>query len=432
MLEYDAVVVGAGALGLSTALNIKKNRPTDTVLVIDRMNGPGYGNTGKSWACFRDFFSSSTNRAIAGTSIEFYKHVQEDLGIDLQMKWIGYLFLYNMEDYEKREKILGDMAKEGVEYQVYERHELAKKLDMNFEPHSEGSQLVGLVNIDIGVMARKAGSMDSDSLVKFYESAFLRLGGSVQYNTWAQKILIEPKKQLGFPDEPYYWQDSRVSGIQTQRGIIKAKKTIIAAGVWASEILDPVGIDDHAKPEKKPVFVVGADTPRLKALLTTKGLNSENCMPLLFIYCLPHAGVYCPLLPKVREDSFWVLPVSKFIRKFELKDEPKADKRLYEFGINWILPEYFPQFANAKIRNSWVGHYQLNTFDGTAVVFETNDCIMVGAASGSGLTKSDAIGRIAAGIYADEEYVELYGGDKFKVSDLGIEHRKVEYEEWVL
>ncbi len=432
MLEYDAVVVGAGVLGLSTAFHIKKKRPKDTVLVVDRMSGPGQGNTGKSWAGFRNFFSSSTNRVLADSSIEFYKHVQEDLGIDLQMKWIGYLFLFNREDYEKREKILKDMAKKGVEYQIYEVAELSKRLNMNFKPRSEGARTVGLVDIDVGVMATKAGIMDADSIVRFYESEFLRLGGKVQYETKVQKIIIEPKKPLGFPDEPYFWQDSKVSGVQTDKGIIKAKKTIVAAGVWASEILDPIGIDAHSRPQKKYTFVVGADTESLKALLNTKGLNPENCMPHIIINCLPHLGVTVMFIPRVRENSFWITVDVKFMNKFELKDEPRADMKIYEYGINWILPEYFPPFADAKVKNSWVGQYELNTFDLQPVITQTANLIMVGAASGSGVMKADAIGRIAASLYADEDYAELYGGSKFKVSDLGIKHRNVEYEEWLL
>ena len=50
--------------------------------------------------------------------------------------------------------------------------------------------------------------------------------------------------------------------------------------------------------------------------------------------------------------------------------------------------------------------------------------IYVGSATGYGLTKSDALGRTVAALYADEEEAELFGGLHIKVSDLGIEERK--------
>lgn len=61
MAEYDAVVVGAGLLGLSTAYYIKKMNPTNRILVVDKMGAAGQGNTAKSAAMFRSFFYSRTN-----------------------------------------------------------------------------------------------------------------------------------------------------------------------------------------------------------------------------------------------------------------------------------------------------------------------------------------------------------------------------------
>ena len=87
-MEYDAIIVGAGLFGLSTAYHIKELRPEDKVLLLERLSGPGQGNTAKSAAMFRAFFYSRTNLALADSSIEFYKHVQEDLGFDLKMKWL--------------------------------------------------------------------------------------------------------------------------------------------------------------------------------------------------------------------------------------------------------------------------------------------------------------------------------------------------------
>lgn len=432
MLNYDTIVVGAGIIGLSTAFHIKRRNPQDRVLVIDKRSGPGQGNTAKSWAGFRNFFSSTTNLALAGSGIQFYRHVQEDLGVDLQMRWIGYLFLYSRTDYQKKMEILEGMAKRGAEYCVYEGNEITGRLGMNRKPRSEASQLMGLSDIDLGLFVPKAGTLDSDSLTKFYESEFTKLGGEIQYNTLAKSIIVEPKKPLGFPGEPYFWQDSRAGGVDTDKGTIKAKKTVVATGAWASELLDPIGIDAYSKPLKRNVFVIGADTQQLRGLLRAKGFSSQDCMPLTFVDCLPDAGVSFHILPRPKEDGFWASCTSPFVREFRLENEPMANKKVYEFGINWILPEYFPQFSNSRIRNSWGGQYEFNSLDGQPVIFEVNDLIVVGAASGSGLQKADAMGRIASSVYANEEYAELYGGEKVKVGDLSISHRKIDPETFVL
>jgi len=53
MVEYDAVIVGAGILGLSTAYHIKNRHPNTQVLVVDKLNAAGQANTAKSSGAFR-------------------------------------------------------------------------------------------------------------------------------------------------------------------------------------------------------------------------------------------------------------------------------------------------------------------------------------------------------------------------------------------
>jgi hypothetical protein len=46
--------------------------------------------------------------------------------------------------------------------------------------------------------------------------------------------------------------------------------------------------------------------------------------------------------------------------------------------------------------------------------------------------KGDAVGRIAAALYAEEEYALLYGEKDFKISDLGLKQRNVEPEKLII
>jgi len=46
--------------------------------------------------------------------------------------------------------------------------------------------------------------------------------------------------------------------------------------------------------------------------------------------------------------------------------------------------------------------------------------------------KADAIGRIVDALYQKKGEAELYGDVKFKVSDLGVEKRNVENEEFTI
>ncbi|MDT7889832.1 MAG: FAD-dependent oxidoreductase, partial [Desulfurococcales archaeon] len=79
---FDYVIVGAGVVGLSTAYHIKRLSPDSRILVADRAHAPGSGDSGRSAAAFRAFFTNNVNLLLSNSSIEFYKSVEAS-GYDL-------------------------------------------------------------------------------------------------------------------------------------------------------------------------------------------------------------------------------------------------------------------------------------------------------------------------------------------------------------
>jgi glycine/D-amino acid oxidase-like deaminating enzyme len=428
MAEYDAVVVGAGILGLSTAYHIKKEHPNTEILVIDKLSAAGQGNTAKSAGAFRCLFYSRTNFTLADSSVEFYRHLQDGLGVNLKLRWAGYLWFFDEESYKQMQPVLKDLAGKGFEYKEYDGNELAEKLGIQTSlTGDEETRLMGLANVHKGVFIPKAGFIDVDSLVKFYESEFVKMGGKIQYGTEVKNIVVEPREPLGIPGEPFFWQDSRAVGVNTNRGMIRAKKTIVAAGAWTPSLLDPLGVECYIKPKKRQIFSLKAKTDVLKKLLWIKDFSPVGCLPFTI---LPKPSVY--LRPALEEDAFWLSYGDEFPRAFQLEEDPQPEENFYRYGIYQVLVKYFPQFKNCQPFSAFAGLYAINTLDGQPIIFEENNLIVVGGASGSGIMKADAIGRIAAALYRGEEYAVLYGDRRFKVSDLGIKNRHVEPEKLVI
>ncbi len=428
MTEYDALIVGAGIIGLSTAFHLKSRNPELNILVVDRLGAAGQGSTAKSAAAFRCLFHSRTNFALANSSAEFYKHVQDDLGFDLKLKWAGYLWMFDEDGYRKTLPVLKDLAERGFKYTEYDEDELAKKLGMhtNFV-NDEEAKTMGLGNVHKGIVIPKAGLIDVDSLVKFYESEFLKLGGKIQYNTAVREIIVEPRQPFGIPGEPYFWQDATITGVNTNKGPVKAKKTIIATGAWASQLLDPLGIECFIKAKKRQVFSIKAKSDALKKLLFNKEFTNAGCLPFTI---LPRPSAY--IRPAPEEDALWLAYADEFPRAFKIEDEPEPEENYYKFGLYQVMVKYFPQLTDCQPFSAFAGLYEINTIDGQPLVFEENGLMIVGGASGSGILKADAIGRIATSLYRGEEYVLLYGDKKFKVSDLGLKNRNIEPEKLVI
>jgi FAD-dependent oxidoreductase domain-containing protein 1 len=428
MVEYDAVIVGAGILGLSTAYHIKKEYPQAEILLIDRQGAAGQANTAKSAGAFRCLFYSPTNFTLADSSAEFYRHLQDDLGVNLKLRWAGYLWFFDEEGYRQTHPVLKNLARKGLEYKEYDGHELAEKLDVQINlDNDEEARLMGLTNVYKGVFIPKAGLIDVDSLVKFYESEFVKLNGKIRYNTEVKNIAVEPREPLGVPDEPFFWQDSRAVGVNTDQGMIRAKKTIVAAGGWIPTLLDPLGIECYIKSKKRQIFSVKAKTDALKKLLWTKDFSPAGCLPFTI---LPGPSVY--FKPALEEDAFWLSYGDEFPRAFKLEEDPQPEENFYQYGIYQVLVKYFPQFKDCQPFSAFAGLYAFNTLDGQPVIFEKNDLIVVGGASGSGIMKADAIGRIVTALYRGEEYAVLHADRKLKVSDLGLKNRRVEPERLVI
>ena len=123
--HLDVLVVGAGVIGLSAAYHIKEANPDLSVLVIDGKSSPAQGDTAKSMAGVRDTFTSEVNRLLAGSSIDFYKHVQAELGFNLNLELVGYLWLLTESEFREFESIKPMMQQEGVRFRILEREDLS-------------------------------------------------------------------------------------------------------------------------------------------------------------------------------------------------------------------------------------------------------------------------------------------------------------------
>ena len=427
-MECDILVIGAGIMGFSTAYYMKKHNPSKKIVVIDKLGGPGQGNSAKSEGGFRNVFTSETNFLLADSTIDWFKHMEEELGHDLKVHFIGYLWLFSESQFETNKPALNAMKERGVELQVFSREDLQTKIPglvTDFSDMEEEAELLGLENIDYGVFGRKCGSIDADALVRAYEAEFVKLGGEVKYNTEAKKLILKPEEELGIPGEPMVWQKSQVIGAETTKGEIIADTTVVAAGVWSHILLDPIGMESFQRPKKRQLFAF--KDPKLDNVMKVNDLSEDNALPLTV---LPKAGIF--LKAELSEGSIWLGCADRLGRKFELEEDPQPEEDYYSNNIYHALVMYFPDFADVRPMNSWAGQYAINSLDETPVIYKDSKVLYIGAASGSGIMKCDALARIASSLYYDEEYAELYGGRKFRVSDLGVHKRKVGHEEFVI
>ena len=427
MEKQDIVVIGAGIIGLATAYHIMMENPGKKILVLEKSGTCGQGNTAKSAGAYRNVFCSKTNLLLADTSIEFYTHIQRDLKQDIGMEMSGYLWLMSPSQFERNKIAFDRMQKNDVALRFVEPKDIQKILpEFELNPHDEESQTMHLETIEKGIFGPKCGFMDADKLTRFYEQNFKKNGGKIIYNTKVEKLLLEPREKLGLEIEPLIWQDVDVVGVKPQNAHeIRADKIVVATNSWTPFLLDPIGIDCMIKSVKRQMFVLGG--PKITPLLNIDGFNEMKILPFTI---LPKASVYIRM--NRSEKSAWISGDESFGAHYQFEEEPKAHDDYYNYNIYQILRKYVPLFEGLKPTNKWAGLYDMNTVDANPYIFEDHNVISAVGTSGSGIMKADAVGRIAAALYAGKEYADLYGGKKFKVSDLGIHQRNVEKEKFIL
>jgi len=406
-MNFDFIIIGAGVIGSSTAYFLKKALPSCKILLIDRNHTAGAGNTAKSAALYRNFFSSGTNRMLAASSIKYYL----ELGDKVQLDPIGYLWLFSEEQWETSQKGIGQLDMKKDEFEVLDRAGIMNILRVNQQAKGPFS------DFHSGVYCHLCGSLSAMALARHYTSEFISLGGEISFDTDIKSFLLSGKDSCYAP-----WDDVLANAIIDQRGnTYNATQFIITTGAWTHELLAPVGIASGILPKKRQLFVLDIKDPAQLFV----DMNPVKKPAII----LPAGGVYIkPILDK----NILIVGCADELGQPFMMSDPEPDPRYFHNAIEPVLNHYFPKLADYKLSLKWAGYYDYHWPDMTPVIESVANITWVGGTSGSGIMKADAVGRIAAARLQGHKEAVLADGTRFKVSRLSLRERDVEKEELVI
>ncbi len=429
--KFDYIVVGAGLLGLSSAYYLKKFMPDKTVKVVEKESTYSQGNSGRSVAGYRDLFSTEVNFKLAEASIGFYRHIQNDLGYDIDMRYVGYLFLMSSRKYKAMKHIIENMQKR-TRIRILTKKEIAKIDPLIPNPQGREAELLELEPMDFGILGQNCGVLEVDKLSKFYYDSCRDLGVEFSFGTEVTNVKITPLNSIGYPGEPFLWQKKKISGIETNKSMLIADRVIFATGAWTGKLLDSIGVDSHIRVKKRFVYQIGGSVVR-NIVNSSYGLNNESIFPLVV---LPSYGIY--LRPHPPSGTFWVTTSGttsdqEIGKTFSYEPPEKIeyidpDQEYFVTNILPVIREYLKGFDDIKITGRWTGYYSLSTQDKTPYIFPFLNGIVATGGSGAGLMKADSIGRIVASIVSGKKRTTLFNGSIITNSNLGMEDRNVGIE----
>ncbi len=233
----DAVIVGGGVMGVSTAYHLARRGIGDVVL-LERESYLGQMSTGQCAGGIRHQFSSEVNIRLSIESIRMMERFPDELGQDVGLKFCGYLFLLTRDE---------QLATFRENVALQHRMDIATRwLDTN-----ECADLVPELDMDgvlAGTIHDRDGLADPSGVVQGYAAGSRREGVTILTDTEVTGIRIE---------------DGRIRAVETPHGTIHTPVVVNACGAWAPQLGQMAGVNIPISPIRRQV-VVSAAIPGLR------------------------------------------------------------------------------------------------------------------------------------------------------------------------
>jgi sarcosine oxidase subunit beta len=362
----EVVIIGGGAVGLSTAYHLAKLGVRDVVLL--EKDTLGEGSTGRCAGGARVDFSTAVNIGFSLLALAKLEAFAEELGVDPQFRRVGYLMLAT-----------SDLALTQLRQNrpLYEQYGIA----VDFLEPQEVQKCWPYINTEDvrgATFCACDGYLGPHEVVQGYAIGARRLGVRILQHTPAIDVLVE---------------HGRVQGVRTPQGTIATRTVLNAAGPYAAVVGRMVGIDIPVKPLRRQVFISGP-VPELPDAI-------PQVIDLAYGTTYRREGAGCMLYgPQDKEPSFntavdWEATVWA---------SERAAHRL-------------PAMAEASIVRGWAGLYEISP-DNHAIIGPVpgvEGFVLANGFSGHGFMHSPATGQVVA------EYIVHGAAQTIDITPLALE-----------
>lgn len=224
----EVVVIGGGVIGSSVAYYLAKKGLK--VIVIEKNQGLCFGASGANLAGLVIQNFESPLLEFVRESIKMYGNLSEEIGYNIEYERLGCLLVIDDEDqYPNAVKHVESMRTKGINVQLLEGNEIRK-----LEPVL-GEDLIA------GMEDWEGGMVNPFKVTYGFARAAAKLGTSFLLSTEVRKIETNKKE--------------KIISVDTDRGKIETDFVVNAAGAWASEIGEMLGISIPIRPLRGQAIV---------------------------------------------------------------------------------------------------------------------------------------------------------------------------------
>ncbi|AWB93991.1 sarcosine oxidase subunit beta [Aeromicrobium chenweiae] len=342
----DVVVIGGGVMGLSTAYHLAR-AGVERVVLLER-GALGEGSTCKAAGGVRALFSDEINIRLGQHSLETFERFGAEFDQEIDLHQVGYLLLASDDDslaaFERNADLMTALGLEAHTVDVAEAARLSPLISTD-----------GLVG---GLYSPRDGHCTPEAVVLGYARAARRAGVTILTGTAATGIDVE---------------DSAVTAVRTDAGVISTPSVVCAAGAWSREVAAWAGEMLPIEPLRRQIVVTEP----------VEGLDPGTPFTIDFSSSFYFHGEGRGLLMGAPERSdAW---------GFDQSRDPDWLEDLAE-----CMERRVPSLADIGLQSGWAGLYEM-TPDHNAVIGRSDvvkGFLYAAGFSGHGFLMGPAVGEV--------------------------------------
>ena len=218
--EYDVVIIGGGGHGLSTAYYLAKNHGIRNVAVLEK-GYLGGGNVGRNTTIVRANYFLPGNSEFYSHSLKLWEGLEQDLNYNTMLSQRGQIALFHSDGQRDAAIRRGNsIVNQGDEAELLSLAQLKKMV-----PYLDYEQQ--RFPIHGALLSRRSGTARHDAVAWGYARGASERGVDLVQNCEVTGIDIEGGK---------------VTGVQTTRGAIRAKKVAMIVAGRSSQVAAMAGM----------------------------------------------------------------------------------------------------------------------------------------------------------------------------------------------
>jgi len=360
---FDAIIIGAGIMGASTAYQLAQRGLRIALLEKDSI---GAGSTGKSSAIIRQHYSNEITACMAYHSLQVFHNFKELVGGECSFVHTGFLVLTREEDLEGLRANIALQRRVGIETELLSVEEVRERW-----PFLETQDLVAAAYEPL------SGYADPNLTLNSYVQAGRRLGVRLFQDTPATAIRLDSGKVLG---------------VDTPRGAFDAPLVLNSAGPWGAGVAALVGVQVPINPCRVQVALFRRPRPGLEHPVVADFVNA--------VYWRTETGEQTLVGLIDPEEAHAIVDPDAYNERVDVD---------FAADIGERLVRRFPAMSEADFTGGFAGLYAI-TPDWHPIMDELvpgSGLFICAGFSGHGFKLGPAVGRMAAAMMLGEEDPEF-------------------------